>query len=202
MKRSTRRSPLALAILALLYEAPMHPYRMQQLIKERGKDQVVNVRQRTSIYQTIERLEREGLLCVQETTRDENRPERTIYAITEAGRETSREWLRAMLSTPSNEFPELPAAISFLPLLTREDAMHQLEIRLSALKAQLDALDASLEPVQGHLPRLFLLESEYLRAMLVTERDWVASLVEDLRAKRLSWTDEELQAFLDQANDH
>ena len=35
MARQFKRSPLALAILALLYEAPMHPYRMQQLIRER-----------------------------------------------------------------------------------------------------------------------------------------------------------------------
>jgi DNA-binding PadR family transcriptional regulator len=28
----SRRSPLALAVLALLYEAPMHPYLMQRLI--------------------------------------------------------------------------------------------------------------------------------------------------------------------------
>ena len=49
-----KRSPLALAVLALLTEAPMHPYRMQQLIKSRGKDQVINVRQRGSLYQTIE----------------------------------------------------------------------------------------------------------------------------------------------------
>src|ERR1044071_786140 len=96
MKQKERRSPLALAILALLYEAPMHPYRMQQLIKERGKDTVINVQQRTSIYQTIERLLRAGLIIVAETTRDERWPERTVYALTEEGRETLREWMHEM----------------------------------------------------------------------------------------------------------
>lgn len=198
-KLAPRRSPLALAVLALLYEAPMHPYRMQQLIKERGKDQVVNVRQRASIYQTIERLERDGLIRSRETSRDERRPERTIYEITDEGRETSRDWLRAMLATPSQEFPELPAAISFLPLLTTEDAMGQLELRKAALEAQLAKLDAELEPVLGRLPRLFLLESEYLRAILVTELTWVSSLVEDLREKRISWSEAEFKAFAEQA---
>ena len=60
---SYKRSPLALAVLALLIEAPMHPYRMQQLIRSRGKDQVINVRQRGSLYQTIDRLEREELIA-------------------------------------------------------------------------------------------------------------------------------------------
>jgi DNA-binding PadR family transcriptional regulator len=69
MSKSVRRSPLALAILALLYEEPMHPYRMQQLIKERAKDEVINVRLRASLYQTISRLLRDGLIAVQETAR-------------------------------------------------------------------------------------------------------------------------------------
>ena len=31
-----------LAVLALLVEAPLHPYRMQQMIRERGKDEVAD----------------------------------------------------------------------------------------------------------------------------------------------------------------
>ena len=103
-----RSSPLALTVLALLYEAPMHAYRMQQLIKERGKDEVVNVRQRTSIYQTIERLERDGLVAVRETLRDEKWPERTVYELTPEGRRIFPLWLRDMLATPLAEFPEFP----------------------------------------------------------------------------------------------
>src|SRR5690242_6022515 len=98
MQPLSRPSPLALAVLALLYEAPMHPYRMQQLIKERGKDQVINVRQRASLYQTIERLQRDGLIAVQGTTRAERRPERTVYALTDTGRETVCAWLRTILA--------------------------------------------------------------------------------------------------------
>src|SRR5262245_46087896 len=82
---SPRRSTLAMAVLALVVEAPMHAYRMQQLIKERHKDDVVNVAQRNSIYQTIDRLLRDGLIAVKETSREENRPERTVYEITKAG---------------------------------------------------------------------------------------------------------------------
>src|SRR2546423_668619 len=123
VRRLHRRSPLALAVLGLLYEAPMHPYRMQQLLKERGKDEVINVGERASIYQTIDRLRREGLVTVVQTARDEKRPERTVYQLTEEGRETTRDWLREMLSTPAREFPAFPAALAFLPLLTPEDAL-------------------------------------------------------------------------------
>src|SRR5579862_2576078 len=76
------RSPLWLVVLAMAAEAPMHPYRMQTLIKERGKDLVANVAQRNSVYQTIDALRRAGLVEVREMSRDERRPERTVYQAT------------------------------------------------------------------------------------------------------------------------
>jgi DNA-binding PadR family transcriptional regulator len=66
MQTKPRRSSLGLMILCILSEEPAHPYRVQKLIRERGKDRVVNVRQRGSVYQTLGRLERLGLIEVQE----------------------------------------------------------------------------------------------------------------------------------------
>jgi DNA-binding PadR family transcriptional regulator len=68
-----------MVVLALLEEGPMHVYRMHELIKTRGKDTVVNVAQRNSVYQTIARLVRNGLVRLRETSRDEGRPERAVY---------------------------------------------------------------------------------------------------------------------------
>jgi DNA-binding PadR family transcriptional regulator len=190
MKAGARRSPLALAILALLVEAPMHPYRMQQLIRQRQKDEVINVRLRASLYQTIERLLRSGLIAVQETERHENRPERTVYRLTDKGAETVRAWMRAMLSTPAREFPEFPAALAHLPLLSSEEALEQLQERERALEEELAAIDAQLRAAEPVLPRLFVIEGEYLRAMRQAEVDWVRALIADLREGRITWSEE------------
>jgi DNA-binding PadR family transcriptional regulator len=193
-QRTHRRSPLALAILALLYESPMHPYRMQQLIKERGKDQVINVQQRASIYQTIERLQRAGLIAVAETTRDERWPERTVYQLTDAGLATAATWLREMLATPVREFPEFPAALSLLALLTPEDALQQLELRIAALGAELFRRESQLRGIGAALPRLFLLEEEYLCRVQRAELEWLQAVADDLRAGRLDWNEAWLRA--------
>jgi DNA-binding PadR family transcriptional regulator len=195
-RRSYRRSPLALAVLALLYEAPMHPYRMQQLIKERGKDEVVNVRDRASIYQTIDRLLRDGLIAVSETTRDEKWPERTVYQLTAEGRETIQDWMSEMLSTPGREFPVFPAALSFLALLTPEDALRQLSTRIVELEADLAHTEAALTGFGRILPRIVLIEEEYRQAMLGAELEWVRRIVADLQAGRLTWNEELLRAFV------
>ena len=165
----------------------MHPYRMQRLIKERGKDAVINVTQRASLYQTIQRLEREGLIFARNTIRDDKRPERTVYEITDSGRALALDWMRQILSTPASEYPEFPAAISFLPMLSPDDASRQLEARAKAIDAELARMDEGLKQA-ANVPRLFLLEYEYLRAARVTELTWVRSVLEDLRAERLTWS--------------
>ena len=182
-----RRSVLAMAVLSMLAEGPAHPYRMQQLIKERHKDDVVNVSQRTVIYQTIERLLREELIAVESTERAERRPERTTYAITAAGRETLAEWLRTMLSTPAREFPEFPAALAFLPTISPAEATEALATRCERLRQRLAALDQELDQGASFLPRLFLVESEFQRQVVAAELQYVQALTEDLRAERITW---------------
>ena len=195
MPRKFKRSPLALAVLALLHEAPMHPYRMQRLIKERGKDQVINVEQRASLYQTISQLLRAGLITLWETARQEGFPERTVYKLTDQGHETAVNWLREMLSTPAQEYPEFPAAVSLLPLLTPEDAIHQLEIREARLADQIASIDKEMQTYAASLPRLFLLESEYMRIVLDSELKWVRLVIADLRRGQLTWDREWISRF-------
>jgi DNA-binding PadR family transcriptional regulator len=200
MPGQPRRSPLALAVLAMLYEAPMHPYRMQQLIKERGKDQVVNVRQRASVYQAIERLQRDGLIEVRETQRDENWPERTVYQLTPAGRRTLPDWMHDMLATPAQDFPEFPAALAFLPLLSPGDAAAQLGARAASLQSELARIEAAVAGLADFLPRVFVIEDEYRAAMLRAELSWVRSLAGQLTDGRLGWTEESIREFAESAD--
>jgi DNA-binding PadR family transcriptional regulator len=196
MTTSFRRSPLALAILGLLEDGPLHPYGMQQLIKQWGKDQVINVGQRASLYKMINRLGEAGLIKVRGTTRDHQYPERTSYELTDAGRAASRQWMAEILSTPRNEFPEFPAALSFLPMLTPESTMELLSQRRERLTQQLAERDAmiatELEGLQ--IPRVTLLETEYLRAVTEAELHWIDTVLAGLRDGTLTWSREELRA--------
>jgi DNA-binding PadR family transcriptional regulator len=165
---------------------------MQQLIKSRGKDEVINVRQRAGLYQTINRLLRAELISIREVERQENWPDRTIYQLTEEGRETMLVWMRQMLSAPANEFPDFPAALAYLSLLTPVDARLELERRLQLLTAEAQRIHSQLASAT-YVPRLFLIEMEYLQAVLNAELAWVKSLVEDLDAGRLTWNEEWLR---------
>ncbi|TDW23966.1 PadR family transcriptional regulator [Kribbella kalugense] len=185
-----RRSPLALAILGLLENGPMHPYGIQRLIKQWGKDQVVNVGQRTSLYRMIVRLEEAGLLTAGATERDERYPERTVYHLTDDGRTISREWLAEILTTPRNEFPEFPAALSFVMLLTPETAGELLTQRREQLMKRISELQLELKlEVDGQpIPRFALLETEYQIAVVVAEAKWIDGVLHDLSKGTLTWT--------------
>ncbi len=125
-------SPLALTILGLLAFEPLHPYGMQRLIKQWGKDQVVNVGHRANLYKTIKRLHDAGLIAVRNTERDQQYPERTVYELTEKGRQVPLEWLDDMISKPRSEFPEFPAALSFAMMLGPQGTLDALERRAVA----------------------------------------------------------------------
>jgi hypothetical protein len=64
----------------------------------------------------------------------------------------------------------------------------------------LAGLDQSLEhEEQLGLPRVTMLESEYLRAVTAAELDWVRSVVSDLESGALTWDGDSLRALAEQA---
>jgi DNA-binding PadR family transcriptional regulator len=188
-----RRSALGLIVLWLLSQKPLHVYGMQKLLEAEGKGRVVNVRSRASLYQALERLMRLGLVEVSETVRIAGYPDRIVYAITDAGREAAREWLRAMLRDTGEEFPEFVAAVSLVFALSPDDARQQLEQRERRLAGELAETEAAMTDVPPGLPRLFVLEEEYRRAMLAAELAWLRGVIDDLREQRLHWTEEWLR---------
>ena len=183
-------------MLGLLQVGPLHPYGIQRLIRLWGKDQVVNVGQRANLYRMINRLHEAGLIAVRQTEREQQFPERTVYELTDQGRATSREWLTSMLSTPRNEFPEFPAALSFVMGLTPEESLAVLEERAQARRDEITRLQAEVAEYAATLPRVTLLESEYLLALAEAELRWLDGVMADLRAGVLQWRAEDFEAVM------
>lgn len=185
-----RRSPLALVVLALLAERPLHPYAMQQLIKLRGKTSLVNVTQRNSVHQVIDRLVASGLAEIETTEQVQNRPERTIYRITETGLRTVRRWIVEMLGADKPEYPAFPAALSLLALIPPAQARSGLTARRDLMRGQLDeAGTAHAAAIAMGLPHLFLLDDEYRLAMLDAELSWLDALLEEFERGELDWSE-------------
>ena len=57
----SRSNPLALAVLACLYERPMHPYEVAQTLRSRAKHESIRLNY-GSLYSVVEALEAKGLI--------------------------------------------------------------------------------------------------------------------------------------------
>src|SRR3974377_1661924 len=95
-KHAHPANPLALAVLALLFERPMHPYEMAATLKQRHKEDSIKLRY-GSLYTVIDLLVDRGFISARGVGRDGRRPERTVYEITAAGRDELGRWVAALI---------------------------------------------------------------------------------------------------------
>src|SRR6202166_2006972 len=165
-------NPLALAILVLLYERPMHPYEMATTMRERRKESSIKLNY-GSLYTVIEQLLREKFIAVREVLKEGKRPEKTVYELRAAGEAELIDWMRELVSSPVKEYAQFEAAISLLPVLPPEEVIELLEIRIGLLEKTIDQIDEEDRKCREmKLPRLFSLESEYYNAMTLAECDF------------------------------
>ena len=174
-------NPLALAILVLLYERPMHPYEMATTMRERGKEKSIRLNY-GSLYTVIEQLLPANFIAVREVLKEGRRPEKTVYEITPSGETELIDWMRELVSSPVKEYPMFEAAISLLPVLPPEEVTDLLEIRLGLLERTIKEFDEEERVCREmKLPRLFSLESEYYKALTLAEYKFSKDLLSDLK---------------------
>lgn len=179
---------LALAALVLLAERPTHPYELAQLLKERGKDLSIKIKW-GSLYTVISSLERQGLIEATGTYREGRRPQRTVYRLTAAGWSEMRDWLRELIAHPEKEYTRFEGALSLAGALPPDEVAALLEERVANLDREIAALEEQLETAGQEVPRIFLIEGEYVVAMRRAEADWIRSLLAEIREGTLEGID-------------
>ena len=180
-------SPLALSILELLDERPMHPYELATTMRERHHDIFIRLNFGT-LYHTVDSLEKSGWIVPVEREKEGRRPERTIYELTDAGRESLVRVLSDLLARPRREYPQFVAGLMFMHHLDAANAARQLKDRTAALDAHLDKLRHIIGELRARgLTRLSLIEVEHKIAMLEAERNWVRKVEAEITDGKLEW---------------
>ena len=96
-KKRTVSNLLALAVMSYLTREPAHPYELSRMLRDHGDTRSIKFNH-GSLYMVVQQLARAGLIVELETTREGQRPERTVYALTDAGRREVRDWLRELVA--------------------------------------------------------------------------------------------------------
>jgi DNA-binding PadR family transcriptional regulator len=189
MRTNSRRAltPLALAVLELLHEQPRHPYDIQQTIQDRHTDVLIKVRA-GSLYHTVERLAEQELIEPVETSRAGRRPERTVYSITETGRDEFAMAVRSLLGRPVPEYPVFGAALAFMHAIDRDQALNQLRRRAVALDADIASWERVGQSLrERELPEVYWIDMRYRLALYGAELAFVTDLIERMGTGDLPW---------------
>jgi len=100
-----------------------------------------------------------------------------------------------MVAVPKAEFPVIPAALANLAMLSPNEVAPLLERRLERITARRTELERQIAGPSADLPRITLIECEYLLVLLDTEERWLQGVIDDLRDGSLTWSPEMLAAF-------
>jgi DNA-binding PadR family transcriptional regulator len=178
---------LALAVMSYLSQQPMHPYELGRTLREHGDARSIKFNH-GSLYMVVGQLAKAGYITEVETSREGQRPERTVYALTDEGRAEFGDWLAELVAEPEHEYPHFVAALSLIAALPPSEVVPLLRHRLDQLRqasAEIRGLvDTTL--AQG-VPELFLVEEEYRLSLLAAETSFAEEFIGKITDPQTGW---------------
>jgi len=178
---------LGLAVLSYLSQQPMHPYALGRTLREHGDARSIKYNH-GSLYMVMQQLAKAGFIAEQETGRDGQRPEHTVYALTGAGRQELRDWLRDLVEQPRHEYPAFVAALSLVAALPPSEVTTLLRLRLGHLSTERSHIRSLIDDsLAREVPELFLIEEEYRLAQLDVETAFVERLIARINDPATDW---------------
>jgi DNA-binding PadR family transcriptional regulator len=186
-KRRKVGNLLALAVLSYLTQEPMHPYELSRTLRDHGDARSIKFNH-GSLYMVVQQLAKAGYVAAQETSRTGQRPERTVYALTDAGRHELRDWLRELVEEPQHEYPHFVAALSLIGALPPDEVVDLLGKRLGRLAEQRAEIRDLIDSTLGAgVDPLFLVEEDYRLAMLDAESSFVEWFIGRITDPETGW---------------
>lgn len=127
-------------------------------------------------------LRKAGFVADVKTVRNTQRPERTVYALTDEGRHEVYDWLHQLVAQPHHEYPLFGVALSLLSVLPPAEAVELLAQRQAVLGTEIDEIRTALRAsAESGVAWVFLIEEEYRLAVLDAESRFIEGLVESLK---------------------
>jgi len=186
-KRRRVGNLLALGVLSYLTQGPMHPYQLSRTLRDNDDGRSIRFNH-GSLYMVVQQLAKAGFIVEQETTREGQRPERTVYALTDAGRHELHDWLRELVEEPQHEYPHFVAALALIGALPPGEVVELLGKRLRRLaELQIGSRTLIDTALADGLHPLFLVEEEYRLTMMEAESSFVQRFIDRISDPETGW---------------
>ncbi|HVX45863.1 MAG TPA: PadR family transcriptional regulator [Mycobacteriales bacterium] len=170
-------NPVRLLILGLLAGGPLHGHQIRRTAEMTGIEQWGGVKV-GALYGMLHRMEGEGLIEPARTEQAGNRPQRTVYRITDEGFQELTIHRDRALTQPAVHSTTVEAALKWLAGLDRDGLRDRLSQRRHALENALAELTASREMhlQEDHLSQASLAGYRRAELHLQAELAWQAEL--------------------------
>lgn len=176
-------SSIRLFVLGTLArQGPMHGHQIRRVAQVDRTELWTDIKV-GSVYAALSRMASEGAITVSRSERVGNRPERTVYEITDAGRDEL-----AALRDEALTFSGLPAEIVDLGVqsaaaLTSEELRRAFESRLTAITAASVGWQNQWDAAAPHITRREALTFAHTQLRLEAEADWCRLVLDELQAE-------------------
>lgn len=176
---------MKLAILGLLLERNMHPYEIMIVMKERSMDRITKL-QMGSLYYAVDKLAVEGHIQEVEVISSPDRPDKTIYQITDKGKNLFEQLVLQQFKKNDILYHPLYLALALSRHVDQSKIEKLLKERIHETEHQVNLAYQIYEEHISIVPRsaLHLLYGRYEHA--VTELKWLKRLYDDVLNRRLS----------------
>ncbi len=165
-------------VLAMLAKEPAHGYQLRARLRE-ALGPVGDAMNDGQIYVTLARLEKAGLVTVEQTAGLPDRPDRKVYALTAAGQQRVAEWIEEV-SWPKPDLAEFHLKLIAAATAGLADPIEIVHRQRSELLQQMrEVQHAALEePDHSHagllLTGVVLRMQADLRWLEACERNWTS----------------------------
>ncbi|MBT2289936.1 PadR family transcriptional regulator [Paenibacillus albidus] len=176
---------MKLVILGLLLERNMHPYEINVVMKDRSIDRIMKL-QMGSLYYAVDKLSQEGLITAVEIVRSSDRPDKTIYAITEEGKAIFEQMVLQQIKKNNPVFHPLYIALSLSRYVDPDKLAVLLKERI--LEAEHE-VNLAFQIYEEHIPLvpravLHMMYGRYEHGM--AELKWLKRFYEDVAQYKLN----------------
>ncbi|MGC4189764.1 MAG: PadR family transcriptional regulator [Thermomicrobiales bacterium] len=165
---------------ALARIGPMHGHQIRREAQLNRTDTWSNVKP-GSLYGALQRMEKDGAIEVVRTEQEGNRPERTVYAITDKGRSELVALRDAIMRDARLRPDPVDLAIQFLDDgLTPDEACMDMKLRVRDIQDQLVAWRAARETADPYLSDLERMVYDHSLRRLDLELQWHRDVLDRL----------------------
>ncbi len=183
-----RLTPTATLVLSVLNEQPMHPYEVLCRLTKRRDDRLVRLNP-GAVYHAIDRLGRDGYVVESGVDRAGNRPERTTYTITGAGREALSRRAGELVSEHGGDYPPFPVGLALIHDLSAAEAVDRLRARRQAIAQSIEGSREQLDSVVARgLPRRFVLDGYYEIHQAEAAIEWLDATLAAIESGEIDWS--------------